>query len=73
MVWSSEKLDVLAITGGKPVQYTNGKPNFSPWSKGSFKFKEGELNGFNSNDFKSVYDKLKKLKDLKHNNNQLDG
>jgi YD repeat-containing protein len=34
--WVSSSPNVIAITGGKPVQFRNGMVNFSPWSQGSF-------------------------------------
>jgi hypothetical protein len=59
--WYSEHNDVLEVTGGKPVEFKNNRPDFSPWSKGQLKFKEGQLNGTDS-DFKLVYEKLMKAK-----------
>ncbi|WP_201028573.1 T7SS effector LXG polymorphic toxin, partial [Heyndrickxia coagulans] len=62
--WYSNNSDVLEVTGGKPIVFKNNRPDFSPWSKGQLKFKEGQLNG-TDNDFKLVYAKLMKVKGFK--------
>ncbi|WP_447878780.1 hypothetical protein [Serratia fonticola] len=33
--WYSDLPDVNEITGGKPVPFINGRPDFSAWSKGN--------------------------------------
>ena len=62
--WLSEKDVVNKITGGKPIEFINGRPNFSPWSKGSLTFKAGQLTG-GAEDFRLVYEKLKQQLNLK--------
>ncbi|KNC93133.1 hypothetical protein GM30_14135 [Trabulsiella odontotermitis] len=52
--WYSDNKLVNAITGGKPVSFSNGRPDFSPWSKGSIIFSEGVLDG-SRHDFTEVY------------------
>ena len=59
--WYSDKTEVKNITKGEGVEFIDGRPNFTPWSKGSLKFKEGMLNG-SKTDFNLVYEKIKQLK-----------
>ncbi|MCG6157760.1 HNH endonuclease [Rubinisphaera margarita] len=59
--------EVNAITGGKPVQFVNGRPVFTPWSKGQIKFKPGQLDGSQA-DFNAVYDYIAKQKGLSSRN-----
>lgn len=35
----------MSVTRGEPVVFRNGRPDFSPWSKGSLEFAPGRLNG----------------------------
>ncbi len=35
--WKSTKPEVIAVTKGKSVEFKNGFPDFSPWSKGEVK------------------------------------
>ena len=65
--WFSNKPEVQKITKGEGVKFVNGRPNFSPWSKGKLKFKKGVLNG-SQNDFNNVYDKIKQVKGLSSRN-----
>ncbi|WP_411680968.1 HNH endonuclease [Clostridium thailandense] len=65
--WYSDKSEANKITGGDPVEFTNGRPNFTPWSKGSLKFKPGQLKG-TQEDFDLVYEKLKEIKKFKSKN-----
>ncbi|WP_077596827.1 HNH endonuclease family protein [Oceanobacillus kimchii] len=65
--WYSDKPEVQKVTNGKGVEFKDGRPNFTPWSKGSIKFKEGLLDG-TKNDFNLVYEKIKQLKGFKTNN-----
>ncbi|WP_187119312.1 HNH endonuclease, partial [Clostridium polynesiense] len=65
--WFSDKSEVNNITGGNPVEFTNGRPNFTPWLKGSLKFKEGQLNGTQA-DFDLVYGKIKDIRGLNSKN-----
>ncbi|WP_416807561.1 T7SS effector LXG polymorphic toxin [Bacillus safensis] len=57
--WYSDNPKVKAVTGGKPVEFIDNRPNFTPWEKGRLHFKEGKLTGEKS-DFSLVYKKLKK-------------
>src|SRR5699024_3851483 len=66
-VWYSDKAEVQSITTGKGVEFINGRPNFTPWSKGSIKFKKGMLDG-TKNDFNLVYEKIMQLKGFKSQN-----
>lgn len=65
--WYSDKIEVTSITNGEGVEFIDGRPNFTPWSKGSIKFKEGMLDGSN-NDFNLVYEKIMQLKGSKSKN-----
>lgn len=49
--WLSSNPEVNAITGGKPIPFNKGYPDFSEWSQGSFTF--DNLTG-TSNDFSLV-------------------
>ncbi len=37
--WYSDKPEVKSITNGEGVEFIDGRPKFTPWSKGSIKFK----------------------------------
>ncbi|MCY7757906.1 T7SS effector LXG polymorphic toxin [Bacillus inaquosorum] len=62
--WYSDKPEVNAVTKGEPVVFKDNRPIFTPWSKGTIKFKKGELTGENS-DFAKVYKRIKKMKGFK--------
>jgi hypothetical protein len=62
--WRSSNPAVNAITGGKPISFVNGRPVFTPWSRGQIKFKPGLLDGSKS-DFDAVYDFIKESKKLR--------
>ncbi|MCY8928819.1 T7SS effector LXG polymorphic toxin [Bacillus subtilis] len=62
--WYSDKPEVNAVTKGEPVVFKDNRPIFTPWSKGTIKFKKGELTGENS-DFSKVYKRIKKMKGFK--------
>ncbi|MGO2681683.1 MAG: RHS repeat-associated core domain-containing protein [Proteus vulgaris] len=61
--WFSNNKLVNAVTGGKPVPFLNGRPDFSPWSKGSIIFEAGVLDG-SRNDFTEVYKYIAKQKGI---------
>jgi hypothetical protein len=63
--WVSTKPTVIAITGGVPVQFKNGFPNFEPWSQGKFNFPN--LTGHNSIDFPLAYEKIAQKERLSNN------
>ncbi|WP_286149050.1 T7SS effector LXG polymorphic toxin [Paenibacillus sp. FSL R5-0490] len=65
--WYSDKPEVNKVTNGEGVEFLDGRPNFTPWSKGSIKFKEGMLDG-SKNDFNLVYEKIMQLKGYKSMN-----
>lgn len=65
--WYSNKPEVNKVTNGQGVKFKNGKPDFTPWSKGKLKFKKGALDG-TSKDFNAVYDKIKQAKGFKSRN-----
>ncbi|UAW07875.1 HNH endonuclease [Bacillus phage BUCT082] len=62
--WYSDKPEVNAVTKGEPVVFKDNRPIFTPWAKGTIKFKKGELTGENS-DFAKVYKRIKKMKGFK--------
>jgi len=43
--WQSTDPRVNAITGGKPVNFVNNRPDFTPWAKMSINFPVGVLTG----------------------------
>ena len=57
--WYSNKPEVNKVTNGHGVEFKNGKPDFSPWSKGDIDFEPGQLNGTDK-DFSLVYEKIQK-------------
>ncbi len=59
--WFPEKPEVINITNGEGVEFVNGRPNFTPWSKGTIKFKDGMLDG-TKQDFNLLYEKIMRLK-----------
>jgi hypothetical protein len=65
--WHSDLDDVNKVTGGKPIPFKNGRPDFSEWSKGSVKFKPGQLDG-TKEDFNLVYDYVADKKGLASRN-----
>ena len=65
--WHSDLDDVNKVTGGKPIPFKNGRPDFSEWSKGSVKFKQGQLDG-TKEDFNLVYDYVADKKGLASRN-----
>ncbi|MDO3651976.1 T7SS effector LXG polymorphic toxin [Bacillus subtilis] len=65
--WYSDKPEVNEVTKGEPVVFKNGRPDFSPWTEATIKFKPGELNG-SQDDFTRVYERIKEMKGFKSNN-----
>ncbi|MDY7430603.1 T7SS effector LXG polymorphic toxin [Bacillus sp. V26] len=65
--WYSDKPEVNEVTKGEPVAFKNGRPDFSPWTEATIKFKPGELNG-SQDDFTKVYERIKEMKGFKSNN-----
>ena len=65
--WYSIHPEVSKVTNGKPIPFKNGRPDFSEWSKGSIKFKSGQLNG-KKEDLDLVYDYVSKQKSLTSRN-----
>lgn len=65
--WFSQNPKVQSVTNGVGVEFTNGRPKFSPWKKGEITFKPGVLNGTDA-DFNAVYDKIKELKGFSSRN-----
>ena len=63
--WKSYNPDVNNITNGQGIPFKNGRPDFSEWSKGSFSFESGALDG-TQKDFRKVYKKIKKQYNLKN-------
>lgn len=56
--WYSEREEVIKITRGEPIEFKDGRPDFSPWNKQTIKFRKGELDG-SPNDFAKVHKRLK--------------
>ncbi|WP_178082610.1 RHS repeat-associated core domain-containing protein, partial [Pseudomonas sp. FW126-L8] len=65
--WYSDIPEVNEVTKGEPIPFVNGRPDFSQWSKGTVKFKPGVLDGTDQ-DFKKVYERLKKDRNLRSAN-----
>lgn len=63
--WYSSNKEVKEITDGKPVEFKDGRPDFSPWSELDITFNKGELKGTRS-DFDLVYIKIKELVGLEN-------
>lgn len=61
--WRSNIDEVNEITGGKPIEFVNGRPVFTPWAKGQVKFKPGQLDGSKA-DFDAVYKYVAEQKNL---------
>jgi RHS repeat-associated protein len=55
--WHSDLQDVNEVTGGRPIQFINSRPIFTPWKKGTVKFNPGELKG-TDRDFDLVHRSL---------------
>ncbi|ELY3774570.1 RHS repeat protein, partial [Cronobacter dublinensis] len=43
--WYSYNEKVNAVTSNQPIPFSNGRPDFSTWSKGRITFEDGVLNG----------------------------
>nr|WP_275900999.1 RHS repeat-associated core domain-containing protein [Paenibacillus periandrae] len=63
--WYSDKADVKEIIGDAGVDFVNGRPNFSPWSRLDITFESGKLNG-TKDDFDLVYKELKDILGLEN-------
>lgn len=61
--WYSYKPAVNAVTNNQPIPFSNGRPDFSPWSKGSITFVNGVLDG-TEKDFPKVYKTIAKEKGI---------
>jgi RHS repeat-associated protein len=61
--WYSDNPSVNAVTGGDPVPFQGGRPDFSAWSKGELTFPEGTLDGTRQ-DFTKVYEQIGGAKDI---------
>lgn len=61
--WYSEIPAVNEITKGSPIPFSNGRPDFSQWSKGAIRFEPGVLDG-SPTDFKAAYIKIQETKGL---------
>ncbi|MFN2747228.1 T7SS effector LXG polymorphic toxin [Bacillus sp. z60-18] len=59
--WYSDKPEVIAVTKGEPVVFKDGRPDFTPFSRGKITFEKGELNG-GREDFSKVYEKIMEVK-----------
>ena len=56
-LWYSDNPAVFNVTKGKGVEFIDGRPNFSSWSKANIVFKPGVLDG-TDNDFSKVYKQI---------------
>jgi hypothetical protein len=63
--WTSDKPEVNAVTGGKPIRFLNGRPQLHEWSKETLTFGPGQLKGTDA-DYSLVYDRIAKEKGLKN-------
>lgn len=54
-LWKSDNPDVNKITGGGPIPFKDGRPDFSKWSEGSINVKN--LDGTKA-DFSKIYEQL---------------
>ncbi|MCD8193452.1 MAG: DUF6531 domain-containing protein [Tannerellaceae bacterium] len=63
--WKSNKTDVNSITKNKGIEFKDGYPDFSPYSKGNYNFKD--LDGTDK-DFDKVYERVMKQKKLNSKN-----
>jgi hypothetical protein len=61
--WFSQNEEVMKVTGIRGVEFKNGRPIFTPFSKGSIEFEPGELKGTDA-DFDRVYDYIARVKGL---------
>ncbi|WP_261154754.1 RHS repeat-associated core domain-containing protein, partial [Serratia ficaria] len=61
--WYSYKPAVNAVTNNQPIPFSNGRPDFSPWSKGSITFENNVLDG-TEKDFPKVYKAIAKEKGI---------
>ncbi|WP_187444740.1 T7SS effector LXG polymorphic toxin [Bacillus swezeyi] len=59
--WYSDKPEVIVVTKGEPVVFKDGRPDFTPFSRGKITFEKGQLNG-GRGDFTKVYEKIMKVK-----------
>jgi hypothetical protein len=48
--WLSNNPEVIAITGGTPIPFVDGRPDFTRWSRLSINFEPGELTGYHGAD-----------------------
>jgi hypothetical protein len=53
-LWHSMHPDVNAVTGGKPIPFVNGRPDFSEWTRQTIHFRPGVLDG-TASDFSAVH------------------
>jgi len=51
--WYSTRPEVNAVTNGSPINFEQGRPDFSPWSRGQITFEAGVLDGTDA-DFSKV-------------------
>ncbi|VFS51563.1 HNH endonuclease [Budvicia aquatica] len=65
--WYSDLPEVNEVTGGEPIPFKNGRPDFSKWSFSDIEFEPGLLDGSNR-DFSAVYVKVKDAMSLPTNN-----
>ena len=65
--WFSSDPKVVAITGGEPIVFRQGRPDFSPWNEHQpFTFEPGELTGDHARDFARLDRELAKRLKLKN-------
>ena len=56
-LWFSDDPRITAITGGEGVKFTDGRPDFSPWSQMDIPFEPGVLKG-TKKDLAEVYKRI---------------
>ncbi len=65
--WYPDNPDAQSVIGDQGVEFRNGRPDFSPWSRGEVEFEPGVLDGSDT-DFTRVYEQLKVDRGLSSNN-----
>ena len=61
--WYSYNDKVNAVTSNQPIPFSDGRPDFSAWSKGTLTFEDGVLNGTDK-DFSKVYSAIAEKKGI---------
>ncbi len=65
--WYPDNPDAKSVIGNDGVTFKDGRPDFSPWSKGEISFPDGALDG-SQRDFAAVYEAIAEQKNLRSAN-----